>query len=168
MAASLAVFIKNSKLYLMYWFLSVVLSVIIGEAVTNLFLVSGLIEDQRMSIYMNMHENSEQFSSTGFRWDFLLYSFLPILVGAYFIFRKKFKDEIYIWIYNIYLFTNAFWVIVIRAEFSNRFAQLSWFIMPLVLIYPFCMKEFWPNQSQKTAWALLLFYAYTFYSNILN
>jgi hypothetical protein len=165
--AILAFKIVNTRLYLIAWLFCIVLSAIAGETISNYLLNSGLIEDNRFANYLTSNQYSDQFSSTGFRWDFLLYSSLPVAIGVYFIYFKEYKDQIYIWLFNIYLFANAFWVIIIRAEFANRFAQLSWFIMPLVLIYPYCMKEFWPNQSQKTAWALLLFYAYTFVYNIV-
>lgn len=160
--------INNTRLYLIGWLFCIVLSAIVGEAISNYLLNFGLIEDNRFANYLTSNQYSDEFSRTGFRWDFLLYSSLPVAIGVYFIYFKEYKDQIYIWLFNIYLFANAFWVIVIRAEFSNRFAQLSWFIMPLVLIYPYCMKEFWPNQSQRTAWALLLFYLFTFFNNIIR
>lgn len=128
----------------------------------------GLGNDDRFQNYLTSTEFTHQFSRTGFRWDFLLYSALPVAVGYYFIFRRQYKDQFYIWLFNIYLITNSFWILVIRAEFSNRFAQLSWFIMPLVLIYPFFKKQFWIDQEQKIGMAILIFYAFTFYSNILK
>ena len=103
-----------------------------------------------------------------FRWDFLAYSAMGVIVGYYFIFRRNFKDEYYHWIYNTFLATNAFWVLIIRAAYSNRFAQISWFIMPIVLIYPFLKQRFWTNHEKVLGYAILLFYAFTFYSNILN
>ena len=66
----------------------------------------------------------------GFRWDFLLYSAMAVVVGWYFVFKQNFEDEYYHWIYNTFLATNAIWVLVIRASYSNRLAQISWFIMP--------------------------------------
>ena len=46
-------------------------------------------------------------------------------------------DPFYASLVNAYLLTNALWVLVIHASFSNRFAYLSWFMMPWVLLYPF-------------------------------
>nr|WP_321451515.1 EpsG family protein [uncultured Carboxylicivirga sp.] len=164
----LAWFIKNPKYYLYGWFFSILLSLTVGNAVANLFVSLGIADD-RLANYLNAaDEFASEFSHTGFRWDFLLYSAMPIVVGAYFIFKKNFKDPHYIWIYNIYLVSNSFWVIVIRAAFSNRFAMLSWFIMPLVLIYPYYKKRFWSNQSEKIGQAILLFYAFTFFYNIMK
>ncbi len=164
----LAWYIKNPKYYLYGWFFSILLSLTVGNAVANLFVNLGIADD-RLSNYLNAADVvASEFSHTGFRWDFLLYSAMPIVVGAYFIFKRKFKDPHYIWIYNIYLVSNAFWVIVIRAAYSNRFAMLSWFIMPLVLIYPFYKKRFWFNQSEMIGQAVLLFYAFTFFFNVVK
>lgn len=167
-AAVLTIFITNSKIYLWGWFASIIVSAATGNFVANILTSIGLGGDDRMGNYMNSTEFSGQFSNTGFRWDFLVYSAIPIMVGWYFIFKRNYTDKFYIWLFNIYLITNSFWVLVIRAEFSNRFAQLSWFIMPLVLIYPFFMKQFWGDQQQKIGWAILAFYAFTFYFNILK
>jgi hypothetical protein len=46
-------------------------------------------------------------------------------------------DPFYARLVNTYLLTNAVWILVIHANFSNRFAYLSWFMMPWVLVYPF-------------------------------
>lgn len=71
-------------------------------------------------------------------------------------------------IYNTFLITNAFWVLVIRAAYSNRFAQISWFIMPIILIYPFMKQRFWQSHEKILGAALLVFYAFAFYYNILK
>jgi len=164
-AAIISRYVKRPQLFLLIWIFAIIISATTGNVLANL--LSSFIGDDRFDQYLNSNEYAEDFSSTGFRWDFLAFSSLPVIIAWRFISKYKFNDETYNWLFSIYLIANAFWVLVIRAEYSNRFAQLSWFIMPLVLIYPYCMKEFWPNQSQKTAWALLLFYAYTFVYNIV-
>lgn len=47
------------------------------------------------------------------------------------------SDPLYARLVNTYLITNALWVLVINTAFSNRFAYLSWFMMPWILLYPF-------------------------------
>ena len=54
------------------------------------------------------------------------------------------------------------------AAFSNRFAQLSWFLMGFVFIYPFFKYRFWADQEKKLAGFFPLIYAFTFYMNIYN
>lgn len=167
-AGIVAVFIKNPKLFLWGWLGSILVSLTTGNLVADMVTSIGFVEDDRFSGYLTNRQYDEQFSNTGFRWDFLLYSSIPVLMGSYFIFKRNYTDKFYIWLFNIYLTTNALWILVIRASFSNRFAQLSWFIMPLVLIYPFFMKQFWADQPRKIGWAVILFYLYTFYSDFLS
>lgn len=95
-----------------------------------------LIQDDRLSMYAEGDAAKGLFSYTGFRFDFLLYSLLPIIVAFFFKLRAKTKNELYEKLLCVYLMTNSFWVIFIRANFSNRFAYLSWFLYPLVLAYP--------------------------------
>lgn len=162
-AAAMTFCIKNYKIYLWIWIACIPLSLIAGSTISNILINSNLIADDRFANYLTSTSYQNEFSRTGFRWDFLLYSSLPVAVGYYFIFKKKYTDTFYIWLYNIYLLCNAFWIIVIRASFSNRFAAISWFILPLVLIYPLFMKKFWSDQHVKIGYMVMISYLYTFY-----
>ncbi len=173
-AGILAWFIKNSYYFLAAWMAFVILSYFVGDSIQAFLAGLGIGgEDERFVRYLTL--DVEEFARseltvlrTGFRWDFLAYSSMAVGVGWYFIFKRKFQDEYYHWIYNTFLITNAFWVLIIRAAFSNRFAQISWFIMPIVLIYPYMKKRFWLNHEKMLGYAILTFYAFTFYSNILK
>ena len=173
-AGVLAWFVKNSYYYLAAWLVCVILSYFVGETIQAYLAGLGIGgEDERFSTYLTvtseeLSRNELQTVITGFRWDFLAYSSLAVGIGWYFVFVRKFQDEYYHWIYNTFLITNAFWVLIIRAAYSNRFAQISWFIMPLVLIYPFMKKRFWLNHEKILGYAILVFYAFAFYSNILR
>lgn len=170
-AAVIAWFIKNSYLYLLAWIGCVGASYAAGMRIQNYLAALGLFgEDDRFSSYLtgsNMIGEIVQMSMT-FRWDFLLYSAMGVFVGYYFIFRRNFRDEYYHWLYNTFLITNAFWVLVIRAAYSNRFAQISWFIMPVILIYPFMKQRFWQSHEKILGAALLVFYVFAFYYNIIK
>lgn len=173
-AGLLAWFINNSYYYLAGWFVCVLLSYFVGDTIQAYLAGLGIGgEDERFTTYLTI--DAEQFARQeltvlriGFRWDYLAYSFMAVAIGWYFIFRRKFKDEYYHWIYNVFIVCNAFWVLIIRAGFSNRFAQISWFIMPIVLIYPFMKKRFWLNHEKMLGYAIIAFYAFAFYSNILR
>ncbi|MBE6272542.1 MAG: EpsG family protein [Bacteroides sp.] len=170
-SAGLAWFLKNSYYYLIGWLLSVGLSYIIGPKIQAVLASLNIFgDDNRLSDYLTGDAQTGEIIQTSmtFRWDFLAYSAMGVAVGYYFIFRRNFKDEYYHWIYNTYLATNAFWVLVIRAAYSNRFAQISWFILPIVLIYPFLKQRFWPNHEKMLGYAIILFYVFTFYYNILK
>lgn len=165
--------ITNSYYYLTAWFVCIIISYIAGFTIQEYLASLPIgIEDERFGGYLTATE--EQMRNEGFvvsmtfRWDFIAYSALGVGVGYYFIFVRKFQDEYYHWIYNTYLALNAFWILIIRAAYSNRFAQISWFILPIVLIYPFMKKRFWVNHEKMLGYAILAFYAFAFYSNILK
>lgn len=167
-AAAMALFVKDTKIYFWIWVGCIVVSIIAGNTVANILAGSNLIGDDRFASYIAGDNTQDIFSYKGFRWDFLLYSAVPVIVGCYLIFKEKYTDRFYIWLFNIYLMANAFWIIVIRASFSNRFAQISWFLIPLILTYPFFMKKFWNDQPVKIGWLVIISYIYTFYFVISN
>lgn len=109
--------------------------------------------DDRIQGYFT--KDYSQFSHAGFRWDFLLYSIVPILLGKY-ITDRGCEDRIYSVLLNTYILANAFWVLVIRAEFSDRFAALSWTLYPFVIAYPLLKLQIWEHQQRKAALGLLL------------
>lgn len=124
-------FVSNTKLFYKFWFLSIPLSFAAGSYFMGLF--ANIIDDNRVHYLSNT--TMTQYN-IGFRIDFILYSLAPIIVGGYYIIKKQFDDRIYSLIYNAFLLTNIFWILVIRANYSDRFAYLSWFLIPFVLIYP--------------------------------
>lgn len=180
--------IKNPKLALMFWVMSIPLSLVAGGPISNFFM--GLGFDDRAEAYMS-GDNAKygNFSNTGFRWDFLLYSAMP--VWLIWIVQKKVEEKrlamgggktieeeesgVYgagiladaqsMRVYNVlsvvYLLSNAFWVMVIKASFSNRFAYLSWFMYPLVLAYIVIRIPIWKDQDRKAGWILLAHAAFT-------
>ena len=110
---------------------------------------------------MDVDENL--FSHVGFRWDFLLYSGFGTAMVWYVTRYRRFTDRAYIIIANTYLLCNAFWIMVIRSSFSNRFAYLSWFIYPLVMAYPLLRMNLWKDQDRKTALIFFLYSGFTFF-----
>lgn len=145
-------FIKNYKIILLIWIGSIGLSLVIGNSFANM--MGSLGFDDRMTSYMT-HEYDSSFSRVGFRWDFLLYSSFPILMAWFVLIKKGIKDRWYEIICIVYTLSNAFWVMVIRAAFSNRFAYLSWFLYPVVIVYPLINLPIWEDQDKKTGMILL-------------
>lgn len=152
---------NNSKTYFYFWLFSIVLSVIAGGPISNFFLSLGIVEDARLTNYI-AGTTADQFSSTGFRWDFLMYSCIPILIGFYYTAKRGFEDKTYQFILNTYILSNSFWVMVIRANYSNRFAYLSWFLYGIVLIYPLLKCEDVPGRIDKIRMALFGNVAFTY------
>jgi hypothetical protein len=156
-----ALLIKEPKVFYSFWVLSIVLSLVAGDYVSNLFASVGF--DDRLSDYLLVDVDEDVFSHVGFRWDFLLYSSVPLLLGWYIIFKKRILDSTYLLLLGTYILSNSFWIMIIRAEFSNRFAYLSWFLYPIVLAYPLLKLRIWPRtQGIKTAIIMAGHFAFTF------
>ena len=160
-AATGAIFLKNTKFNITFWLFCIVLGLLFQEQFKSLF--SGLIDDGRMAKYLNAEVSKEFFSKTGFRWDFLLYSALPIFIGWIATYKKSINDKTYSFILHTYIFSNAFWVLINTAAYSNRFAYLSWFLYPIVLIYPFCKFKFLQSQSVILGILLVSMTAFTYF-----
>ena len=163
----ITMFYKNPKYYLRGWLLCIPLSLVLGSFWENFFASLGF-NDERISYLTQGNINNDEFAYTGFRWDFLLYSASAIYAGYFFILKKKFNDKVYINLFNIYAAANAFWILVIRANFSNRFAYLSWFMMAVVIFYPFFKQQFFKNQPKVLGTVLLLYFGFTYIMYILT
>ena len=168
-ALTSAFVIREPRYAIRFWVASIFISLIMGNAIGDIFASLGF--DDRMSDYFQGQQNDEtmsQFSQTGFRFDFLLYSAMPVLMTWYVTVKRNFRDRTFNIIANTYILANAFWVMVIRAAFSNRFAYLSWFIYPLVIAYPLLRMNIWEDQDRKTAQILLAYSGFTFFMHLIG
>ncbi len=157
-------FVKNPKYMFYIWLSAIIISLVFGEAIANI--LSLLSYDERLAeIGKTGEEVAKEWGvemDNRFRWDFLLYSSMPILLGWYTLFVRKVYNNTYLILLGTYMYANAFWILVIRDLFSNRFAYLSWYLYPIVLAYPlFNLPIFEKNHSQKVAWVLLAHYGFT-------
>ena len=152
--------IKDAKYAVYFWLLSIPVSLVAGGAVTSFF--AGLGFDDRMAGYTRADAYMGGFSHTGFRWDFLFYSMWPVVMTWVHCVKRKCDDNWYRVLAVTYCLANAFWVMVIRASFSNRFAYLSWFIYPIIIVYPMVNIETWQDQDRKTGYVLLAYAGFTF------
>ncbi len=159
---------RSSGFYFKIWFLSIFLSLTMGGSIENLIANLGIFEDDRLTDYLtNKEAYADSFASTGFRWDFLMYSAFAVGISYYFIFVKKINDKYYSQLTHIYLVTNAFWILLIKASFSNRFAYLSWFLMGIIIIYPFLQKVYWKKQFSIIGRLTLLYFSFTYLMNFI-
>lgn len=157
-------FYNNNKAFYIFWGLCIPLSLAFPGFWESL--IGSLVNDQR-SNYFTDKTYADSFSSSGFRWDFLLYSATGVLAGWYYIYQKKLEDKKYKHLFNIYLFTNAFWILVIRASFSNRFAYLSWFLLALVIVYPWLTYFFEKQQHSKLGFIMLSYFGFTYFMQFI-
>lgn len=154
---------KNPKFYLYIWLAAIPLSLIGGGFWESFFGGLGFGDDTRAEDYLTKGNiNNDTFAYTGFRWDFLFYSSFAAFAGWYFIFKKKITDKFYIHLWGIYMIANAFWILIIRANFSNRFAYLSWFLMAPVIAYPLLRYKMFPNQYRIIGVVLAVYYLFTY------
>lgn len=160
-------FYGNTKHYIYFWVASIILSLVAGGWVESLF--TGLGFDDRLDSYSTMSEEEEEmFSSLGFRWDFLLYSSMPIVLGWYIVFKRGIRDKEYSYLLNSYIACNAFWVMMIRASYSNRFAYLSWFLYPIVLAYPLLkLPVFKEDNNRNVAYILAAHTGFTLFMALI-
>ncbi|MCC8153029.1 MAG: EpsG family protein [Tannerellaceae bacterium] len=159
-------FYNNTKSYLGLWIFFLILSGFFHQYFDSLLgNLSFFQYDDRLSQYLSSTADDFDvtFSSTGFRRDFVAYSMIPIVLGYIYIYRYNFTERTYIHLYNVYVACNAFWLLLIRIPYSNRFAYLSWFIYPLVMAYPLLKKDMVNNQSRKIQIMVLLNYAFTYF-----
>lgn len=171
-AAILSCYYNNTKAYLAVWGICILAALVAGGSISTLLAGSFLSSaDARLASYAAQAANQEMmqtFSHTGFRPDFLLYSAIPIIVGYWCLYVKSLESEPYRWWLNIYIISNSFWVLMMYSFSSNRFAALSWFTAGIVLTYPFFKCQFSKNQGRYASAALLCWYCFTFYQNIIK
>lgn len=161
----LAYFYTKPKMYVYFWLACIPVSLLAGGVFQSIF--ASFMEDDRTGYLTDGNVNDDNFSNTGFRVDFLLYSASAVAMGYYTIFKKKYQDRTYHILFSVYLIANAFWILVIRANFSNRFAYLSWFMMALVIVYPMLKHYLMPAQNKVLAYIILAFFMFTFFMNFI-
>ncbi len=159
----LTLFYNNPKVYFKAWLACIPLSLALGSLWVSLFANLGFGDDQRLAGYLTSQAEEGTFSQTGFRWDFLFHSCFAVFAGWYFVFKKKFKDKMYFQLLNTYLTCNGFWILVINANYSNRFAYLSWFMMAIIIIYPLLKERFFKNHHLMIGKIMAVYFSFTFF-----
>lgn len=140
-------FLKPPIFYGLIWLFCFLVSFVYGELLSAFILsVLPTIDEARAENYF-LGQGQDR---GGFRLDFILYSILPVII-SYALGDPKIKSEpFYRRLLNTYLLVNSFWLLSMYAAFSNRFAYLSWCLLPWLIIYPFI-----PNSKSDFARANL-------------
>ena len=164
----LASFYKNPKMYIIAWGICLLLSLAHITWFQVLFTqISADNGDAHGANYLLGSDTNGWGGKSGFRYDFVLYSAMPVWVGYYAIFKKKIKSLNYNFILNVYTILNSVWMLCMYAEFTNRIAYLSWFIYPFVLIYPFICEN-WGIQKYRTLSKIMLYHlGFTLFMQII-
>ncbi len=141
-------FYGNTKLLLRFWLFSIPISFLFGRNLLNTinYLVSssiGLIDER--GDFSNV--DSSIFARSSFRIDFIVYSGIVIYLGYYFIYKLHYKNTFFSKLFNLYIITNTIWIYFIYFPYTNRIAYLSWFLIPVLVIYPTIHTTNLKNQS---------------------
>lgn len=141
----LCTFLRKPKFYVYIWGFALIIA--LAHITTLQTLFAGMGNEQSASYLMN--SDDAWGGKSGFRYDFVLYSAVPVILGYYAIIKKKLTDPTAIFIVNLYTFINAIWMMCMYANFTNRIAYLSWQLYPITLIIPYLIKPIIPNQYKK-------------------
>ena len=160
----LTLFVKNPKYYFAGWVLCFLMAAAHVTAFQQLF--SDFTTEHGAEYLLG--DGGADGTKGGFRIDFILYSVMPVLVGYYAVFKKRLNlSPLYKDLLNLYLCLNGVWMLCMYASFTNRIAYLSWFLYPIVLIYPF-LQEQWGKERYKTfSYVMLAHLGFTLFMNII-
>jgi hypothetical protein len=155
MAFFIATRITNTKVLIVIWlFIAVIMAVTgneLGAWLNNLMEIINY--DERSHVLIT--DKYDHIVKGGYRFDFLLYSSAAIFLGYYYL-KKGVKDVFYIRLLNTYIIANIVWVIFIYAAYSNRIAYLSWFLMPIIMLYPLLTQSIFQNKNKLIAYLILI------------
>lgn len=149
LALILTKYVSNSKIYIVAWLVFLWISILNIEVI-SVFIQENLSDiDNRVVDYLG--SDGIEIYKSGFRYDFLLYSIVPIITGYYYIYMLKFNTTTYHLLYNVYIMANALWLLTIRIPFNDRFAYLSWFLYPFLMLFPLFSLPNIKNRQLKIA-----------------
>lgn len=157
-------FCNKPKYYYYFWFFSLLMAV---AHVTFFQVLFAGFSDSHGAEYLLSVGKDWGGKSAGFRADFVLYGSMPLVMGWYAIKKRGVRDRIYNIILCTYAFTNAIWLLCMYAAFTNRIAYLSWFMYPVVLVYPCFLPEFGGDRYRFFAKVATLHLAFTLFMNII-
>lgn len=159
----LTLLFKNPKWYFYGWVACFFLAFAHVSFFANLF---ASMSDESGAGYLA--GGGDDGTKGGFRIDFILYSAMPILVGYWVIFKKRIEvSALYRDLLNLYLCTNGVWMLCMYANFTNRIAYLSWFLYPIVLIYPFLNENLGPQRYRQFSKVMLGHLAFTLFMSFI-
>lgn len=161
----LCYFVRKPKWFFYGWLACLILAV--AHVTSFMNVVADFVSGDNVRAATYLDANVVWGGKSGFRYDFVLYSALPVLAGYYIIVKRQIKSETYNFMWSLYCVINAFWLICMYAQFTNRIAYLSWGIYPFVLCYPFLMVKFDDRQYKWLANIALLHLGFTLFMNII-
>lgn len=164
-AFTIAFYIRRTKYYYLMWITCIGLSLIFGSYF-QLYIGSYLGADDRYGSYL-ISESSERYQ-VGFRYDFLLYSTVPIIWG-YLVEKWGYANERWGWYFRSYIMANSIWVLIISMPFTDRVAYLSWFLIPYILLIPILDNNVKiPNRKLYLFLSFFIFGGFSLYQHLFR
>lgn len=159
--------IKKPQWAIMIWIGSIFASLIAGGFFQGLLGEYLSSQDARTASYTAQQDMS-QFSHSGFRWDFILYSSVPVILTYYVTVKRGIQNRTFNILAVTYILSNAVWILVNSMAFSNRVAYLSWFLYPIIIAYALIRLHIWEDQDRKSALFLMGHSAFTIIMMLLG
>ena len=157
-------FVKNPKYYFWGWGFCFLMAAAHVTAFAQLF--AGATTEQGAEYLLG--NGVVDGTRGGFRIDFIVYSAMPLIVGWYALMKKKLQvSDLYKKLLSLYLCLNGVWMLCMYAEFTNRIAYLSWFLYPIVLIYPFLNEQWGRDRYKKFGLVMLGHLGFTLFMNVI-
>lgn len=154
----LVLFVKNPRYYFVLWIVSFFIAAL---HITYFQYLFAEFTDEHGASYLLSNEHS------GFRIDFIIYSVIPILFGFIFIRKKMIQSETYNLILSLYTLVNSMWLLCMYSSFTNRISYLSWFLYPIVLLYPFVNNVWSNNQSRYLKYVVYGHIGFTLFMHVV-
>lgn len=156
-------FIKRTRLLIWIWVFTAGVTwlwrEVFMDTIRGVFIIAGLT-DQRTEGYLSPGFELLDFMSQ-YRYDFVLYSAVPILAARHYIYKKGFRDSLYTLVVNTYLLANTFWLLIMNVPFTDRIAYLSWFLMPVIYAYPLLKQQLYSRQYSVIRYVILCSMGFT-------
>lgn len=151
--------VKKPRTAILIWFIVLIIIVVFGQQLTSYVAVLGF--DERLNSYRDGQiVDANYFRRLGFRWDFVLYNFAAIFFYWYVSVCRKIEDQKFNLIGITYTLASAMWMPFTYMGYVDRFAYLSWFMMPLVYAYGCIRVPIWKNQDKMAALVLFLIFLF--------
>ncbi|MEZ9674766.1 EpsG family protein [Vibrio breoganii] len=131
-------------------------SIVVGNFLTHVDFGQANYITQKLMAYQSAADYTDY--KTGFRLDFFLFSLIPLILYTYSLIRKFNISDLYIYLLKIYLMLNVIYNLSIHMAFSDRFALLSWVLIPILVVESLRYMD-----SKVTDALVLLFVPISFY-----
>lgn len=159
----LVLMVKNPKYYFWGWMTCVIIAALHITAFQTFF--AGFTDEHGAEYLLATSQNTE--AHIGFRPDFILYSAVPVWLGYVMLNKYGFRSVTYSFLLRLYITTNSLWMLCMYASFNNRIAYLSWFMYPVVLLYPFISREKNQLQGKYLRWVVYGHLGFTLFMTLV-